>query len=136
MSEFADRVEAICNEIAAELGIHLEGGGPYSSALNSVIRKAQGFGECQSDPNFQLDYWKVCRALSRAFDADENSNAGFWDVVVELQTAYPRFDWKNAMTDVSPAASAVKKPSTKVTVHVPNGETYLVRRDDTAPPEP
>src|ERR1035441_4205204 len=104
MSEFADRVEAICNEIAAELGIHLEGGGPYSSALNSVIRKAQGFGECRSDPNFQIDYWEVCRALSRAFDADENSDAGFWDVVVALKEVYPQFDWHNAMTDEVPPA--------------------------------
>lgn len=56
------------------------------------------------DPTFQLDYWKVCRALSRAFDADENSDAGFWDVVVALKEVYPQYDWRNAMTDEVPPA--------------------------------
>lgn len=74
---------------------------------SSGLADRDGFSEMtdpEIDPTFQLDYWKVCRALSRAFDADENSDAGFWDVVVALKEVYPQYDWRNAMTDEVPPA--------------------------------
>jgi hypothetical protein len=37
-------VEDICHEIAGELDISLEGGGAFSTTLNSVIRKARERG--------------------------------------------------------------------------------------------
>jgi hypothetical protein len=45
-----------------------------------------------------VDYWALTAALGRALDHD---SVEFWLVVVQLERAFPQFDWKNAMTDVA-----------------------------------
>lgn len=43
-----------------------------------------------------VEYFPLAAALGRALDSDSPE---FWQVVAELQVAFPSLDWKNAMTD-------------------------------------
>lgn len=63
-----------------------------------------------SEETFRIDYWKVAAALCRAFEHDRDSEL-FWRTVVELDAAYPQFDWRNVMTDSWPLTKPTINPT-------------------------